>query len=101
MHGKTAIKIKFLVKLGNSGNEIREMLVQVYGDNSMKKTRCGRGSRIFQKSRRHLNILGARRAPRRKFDAEGPQISDTTAHYLGPMKLISTFGVCKRCSSSL
>ena len=24
--------IKFLVKLGKSGNEIREMLVQVYGD---------------------------------------------------------------------
>jgi len=30
--------IKFLVKLGRSGNEIREMLVQVYGDNTMKKT---------------------------------------------------------------
>jgi len=30
--------IKFLVKLGKSGNEIREMLVQVYGDNAMKKT---------------------------------------------------------------
>ena len=30
--------IKFPVKLGKSGNEIREMLVQVYGDNSMKKT---------------------------------------------------------------
>ena len=30
--------IKFLVKLGKSGNEIREMLVHVYGDNSMKKT---------------------------------------------------------------
>ena len=30
-------KIKFLVKLGMSGNEIRETLVQVYGDNSMKK----------------------------------------------------------------
>ena len=30
--------IKFLVKLGKSGNEIREMLVQVYGDNGMKKT---------------------------------------------------------------
>jgi len=29
---------KFLVKLGKSGNEIREMLVQVYGDNAMKKT---------------------------------------------------------------
>ena len=30
--------IKFLVKLGKSGNEIREMLVQVSGDNAMKKT---------------------------------------------------------------
>jgi len=30
--------IQFLVKLGKSGNEIREMLVQVYGDNAMKKT---------------------------------------------------------------
>jgi len=30
--------IKFLVKRGKSRNEIREMLVQVYGDNAMKKT---------------------------------------------------------------
>jgi len=30
--------IKYHVKLGKSGNEIREMLVQVYGDNAMKKT---------------------------------------------------------------
>ena len=30
--------VKFLVKLGKSGNEIREMLVQVYGDNATKKT---------------------------------------------------------------
>jgi len=30
--------IKFLVKLVKSGNEIREMLVQVYVDNVMKKT---------------------------------------------------------------
>jgi len=30
--------IKFLVKPGKSGNEIREMLVQVYGDNAMMKT---------------------------------------------------------------
>ena len=30
--------IKFLVKLGKSGNKIREMLLQVYGDNAMKKT---------------------------------------------------------------
>jgi predicted transposase YdaD len=30
--------IKFLVKLGKSGSEIREMLVQVKGDDAMKKT---------------------------------------------------------------
>ena len=30
--------IKFLVKPLKSGNEIREMLVQVYGDSTMKKT---------------------------------------------------------------
>ena len=30
--------IRFLVKLGKSGNETREMLVQVYRDNAMKKT---------------------------------------------------------------
>ena len=29
--------IKFLVKLGKNGNEIREMLVQVYGDSAMKE----------------------------------------------------------------
>ena len=32
------MNIKFLVKLGKSGNEIRELLVQIYGDNAMKKT---------------------------------------------------------------
>jgi cytochrome c-type biogenesis protein CcmH/NrfF len=30
--------IKLLVKLGKSGNEIRDALVQVYGDTAMKKT---------------------------------------------------------------
>jgi hypothetical protein len=32
------MNIKFLVKLGKSGSEIRELLVQVYGDSTMKKT---------------------------------------------------------------
>jgi transposase len=32
------MNITFLVKLGKSVSEIREMLVQVYGDNAMKKT---------------------------------------------------------------
>jgi hypothetical protein len=31
------MNIKFLVKLDKSGSEIREMPVQVYGDNAMKK----------------------------------------------------------------
>jgi transposase len=31
------MNIKFLVKLGKNGSEIREMLVQVYRDNAMKK----------------------------------------------------------------
>jgi len=35
---KQRTNIKFLVKFGKSGNEIREMLAQVYGDNAMKKT---------------------------------------------------------------
>jgi hypothetical protein len=30
--------LELLVKLGKSGSEIREMLVQVYGDNAVKKT---------------------------------------------------------------
>jgi hypothetical protein len=30
--------IKFLVKHGKSGSEIREMSVQVYGNNAMKKS---------------------------------------------------------------
>jgi hypothetical protein len=29
---------ELLVKLGKSGSQIRKMLVQVYGDNAMKKT---------------------------------------------------------------
>jgi hypothetical protein len=30
--------LELLVKLGKGGSKIREMLVQVYGDNVMKKT---------------------------------------------------------------
>jgi hypothetical protein len=29
---------ELLVELGKSGSEIREMLVQLYGDNALKKT---------------------------------------------------------------
>jgi hypothetical protein len=37
-HEKARANIKFLVKLGISGSEIREILVQVYWDNATKKT---------------------------------------------------------------
>ena len=43
--------IKFLVKLGKSGNEIREMLVQVYGDNAMKKTAVYKWGKRFSEGR--------------------------------------------------
>jgi len=43
--------IKFLVKLGNSGNEIREMLVQVYRDNAMKKTAVYKWVKGFSEGR--------------------------------------------------
>jgi hypothetical protein len=32
---KVGMNIKFLVELGKSGNKIREMLVQVYGEGNM------------------------------------------------------------------
>jgi len=43
--------IKFLVKLGKSGNKIREMLVQVYGDNAMKKTAVYKWVKRFSEGR--------------------------------------------------
>jgi len=43
--------IKFLVKLGKGGNEIREMLVQVYGDNAMKKTALYKWVKHFSEGR--------------------------------------------------
>jgi len=42
---------KFLVKLGKSGNKIREMLVQVYGDNAMKKTAVYKWVKRFYEGR--------------------------------------------------
>jgi len=45
------MNIKFLVKLGKSGNEIREMLVQVYGDNAMKKTAVYKWMKCFSEGR--------------------------------------------------
>ena len=43
--------VKFLVKLGKSGNEIREMLVQVYRDNAMKKTAVYKWVKRFSEGR--------------------------------------------------
>ena len=43
--------IKFLVKLGKSGNEIREMLVQVYGDSAMKITAVYKWMKRFSEGR--------------------------------------------------
>ena len=43
--------IKFLIKLGKSGNKIREMLVQVYGDNAMKKTAVCKRVKRFSEGR--------------------------------------------------
>jgi len=43
--------IKFLVKLGKSGNKIREMLVQVYRDSAMKKTAVYTWVKCFSEGR--------------------------------------------------
>jgi len=43
--------IKSLVKLGKIGNEIREMLVQVYGDGAMKKTAVYKWVKRFSEGR--------------------------------------------------
>ena len=43
--------IKFLVRLGKSGNEIREMLLQVYGDNAMEKTAVYMWVKCFSEGR--------------------------------------------------
>ena len=43
--------IKFLVKLGKSGNERGEMLVQVYGVNAMKKTAVCKWVKRFSEGR--------------------------------------------------
>jgi len=45
------MNIEFLVKRGKSGNEIREMLVQVYGDNAMKKTAVYKWVKRFSERR--------------------------------------------------
>ena len=48
------MNIKFLVKLGKSGNKIREMLVQVYRDNAMKKTAVYKWVKRFSEGRESI-----------------------------------------------
>ena len=43
--------IKFLVRLGKSGNEIGEMIVQVYGDNAIKKIAVYKWMKHFSEGR--------------------------------------------------
>ena len=44
-------QIKFLVKFGKTGNEVREMLVQVYGDNAMKETAVNKWVKRFSEGK--------------------------------------------------
>jgi len=43
--------IEFLVKLGKNGNEIRQMLVHIYGDNAVKKTAVYKWVKRFSEGR--------------------------------------------------
>jgi len=43
--------IEFLVKLGKSGNKIKEILLQVYGDNGMNKTAVYKGVKRVSEGR--------------------------------------------------
>ena len=57
------MNIKFLVKLGKSGNEIREMLVQVYGDYAMKKTAVYKWVKRFSEGRESVTDEERSRRP--------------------------------------
>ena len=50
------MNIKFLVKLGKSENEIREMSVQVYGDNATKKTAVYKWVKHFSEGREKVSL---------------------------------------------
>jgi len=45
------MNIKFIVKFEKSGKEIKEMLVQVYGGNAMKKTAVYKWAKRFSEGR--------------------------------------------------
>jgi len=57
------MNIKFLVKLGKSGNEIREMLVQVYGHNAVKKTAVYKWVKRFSEGRESVTDRERSRQP--------------------------------------
>ena len=48
--------IKFLVKFGKSGNEIRETLVQVYRDNAMEKRAVYKRVKCFSEGRESVTV---------------------------------------------
>jgi len=52
------MNIKFRVKLEESGNRIREMLVQVYWDNAMKKTTVYKWVKRFPEGRESVTDEG-------------------------------------------
>jgi len=47
-------KIKFLVKVGKIGNEIREMFVQVNGDNATKKRAVYKWVKLLSEGRQSV-----------------------------------------------
>jgi len=49
------MNIKFLVKLGKSGSEIRELLEQVYWNNAMKKTAIYKWVKRFSEGRENVS----------------------------------------------
>ena len=51
---RAANEHKILVKLGKSGDEVGDMLVQVYGDNAMKKTAVYRWLKLFSEGRENF-----------------------------------------------
>ena len=55
--------INFLLKLGKSGNEIREILVKVYGDNAMKKTAVYMWAKCFSEGRESVTDEERSRRP--------------------------------------
>jgi len=71
LESEQRMNIKFLVKLGKSGNEIREILVQVYGDNAVKKTAVCKWVKLFLREEKVLLT---------KRDQDGQQQAELKKH---------------------